>query len=48
MTWYISQLAQWTVAKREDWQLNRMNRNGWLWLALHAAAVIALLVVVIR
>jgi hypothetical protein len=48
MNWYISALAEWTVAKREDWRLEQISGRAWLWLTLHAASAITLLVLAVE
>lgn len=47
MNWYVSALAEWTVAKRENWRLEQISGKAWLWLVLHAAIAIALIVAVV-
>lgn len=47
MEWYVGALAEWTVAYREDWKLYQISRRAWLFLALHVALAITVLVWVI-
>jgi len=45
--WLVGGFAEIWVAYRENWQIGRISRNGWLVVALGMAALITLLVVAV-